>query len=162
MTGDVHWQQEVTAGVDGRLSGISLWGSGVAHVRIAEGDGFTTGPFVFSQVVDFGSSTTRLFIDTFAAGIILSAGDTFVIDLPGSTGAWVGTGTPYAGGDLWVSHPAYFPTPVNYTAQHGLAMQFETYMGGVPEPGAWALMILGFGLAGAGLRRTRSVGPALA
>lgn len=30
---------------------------------------------------------------------------------------------------------------------------------GVPEPGTWALMILGFGLAGAGLRRRR---PALA
>ena len=25
--------------------------------------------------------------------------------------------------------------------------------GGVPEPGVWALMILGFGLAGSGLRR---------
>lgn len=28
--------------------------------------------------------------------------------------------------------------------------------GGVPEPGTWALMIMGFGLAGAGLRRRRA------
>jgi hypothetical protein len=30
-------------------------------------------------------------------------------------------------------------------------------LGGVPEPGAWALMILGFGAAGARLRRRRAV-----
>ena len=32
-------------------------------------------------------------------------------------------------------------------------LRFEPYVASVPEPGAWALMILGFGLAGAGLRR---------
>ncbi len=35
-------------------------------------------------------------------------------------------------------------------------------MGGVPEPGAWALMILGFGSAGAALRLRRRTGPAAA
>jgi hypothetical protein len=30
----------------------------------------------------------------------------------------------------------------------------------VPEPGAWALMILGFGLAGGALRTRRRLGPA--
>ena len=29
-------------------------------------------------------------------------------------------------------------------------------VGGVPEPGTWALMILGFGAAGASLRRRRA------
>lgn len=31
-----------------------------------------------------------------------------------------------------------------------------THQGGAPEPASWALMIVGFGLAGAGLRRRRS------
>ena len=30
-----------------------------------------------------------------------------------------------------------------------------SYMGAVPEPGVWVLMILGFGLVGAGMRRRR-------
>lgn len=34
----------------------------------------------------------------------------------------------------------------------------EGAAGGVPEPGVWALMILGFGLAGTGVRRSRRVG----
>lgn len=37
-------------------------------------------------------------------------------------------------------------TPVDWTV-------YADRVGDVPEPGAWALMILGFGLAGAGLRR---------
>jgi hypothetical protein len=34
--------------------------------------------------------------------------------------------------------------------------------GAVPEPSAWAMLIAGFGLAGAALRRRRALGPALA
>jgi hypothetical protein len=33
--------------------------------------------------------------------------------------------------------------------------------GAVPEPGVWAMMILGFGLAGAAMRRRRAAGPVL-
>ena len=36
-----------------------------------------------------------------------------------------------------------------------LDVSFATTGGGVPEPAAWALMLAGFGLAGAGLRRRR-------
>jgi hypothetical protein len=33
----------------------------------------------------------------------------------------------------------------------------EARTGAVPEPAAWALMLAGFGLAGAGLRRRRAL-----
>ncbi len=37
------------------------------------------------------------------------------------------------------------------------AFKDDGRVGGVPEPATWALMIAGFGLAGAGLRRRRNV-----
>ena len=35
------------------------------------------------------------------------------------------------------------------------ALNFDTPVGNVPEPGSWAMMILGFGLAGSAMRRPR-------
>ncbi|MBL8554380.1 MAG: PEPxxWA-CTERM sorting domain-containing protein [Phenylobacterium sp.] len=54
------------------------------------------------------------------------------------------------GGASWT--PSYAENVV-----HGVAVAlYDTPVGGaVPEPGAWALMILGFGAAGAALRRRR-------
>lgn len=152
-----QWQQQITAGLGGRLAGISLWGVDTARVRIAEGDAFSTGPFVFSQTVDFGPpGAGKLFIDTRAANIILSAGDTFVIDLSDAVGGYGASSVPYAGGDLWITDPVFYTTPFNYTAAHGTSLRFETYMdAAVPEPATWAMMIAGFGLAGGALRRRR-------
>ncbi len=155
-----QWQQEVTAGVGGRLTGITLWGGGSARVRIAEGDAFNAGPFAFSQLVAFApNNPAGLFIDTRAANIILSAGETFVIDLTEGTQGYTGSITPYVAGDLWLAGGGW-PTTFNFTERTGISLAFETYMGAVPEPGAWALMILGFGLAGSGLRRKRGVAAA--
>ena len=43
----------------------------------------------------------------------------------------------------------------------GVAFEFDNLaVAGVPEPASWALMIGGFGLAGAGLRRRRTVAAA--
>ncbi len=152
-----RWQQEVTAGVGGRLTGIMLWGEGAMRVRIAEGDAFSAGPFAFSQLVAFeANSPAGLFIDTRAANIILSAGETFVIDLTEGTEGYTASITPYAGGDLWLAGGGW-PTTFDFTERFGTSLAFETYMGAVPEPGAWALMIVGLGLAGAGVRRKRSV-----
>lgn len=150
---DHEWQQEVTAGVDGRLTGIMLWGVGEMRVRIAEGDAFNAGPFAFSQWVAFGPDRLAgLFIDTRAANIVLTAGETFVIDLSEGTQAYAGSTTPYAGGDLWLAGGGW-PTTFDYTERFGTSLAFETYVEPLPEPGVWALMVLGFGLAGAGLRR---------
>lgn len=50
------------------------------------------------------------------------------------------------------------PTSGDFEVDH---LQFGT-AGAVPEPAAWALMISGFGLAGASLRRRRSTAPVVA
>lgn len=44
----------------------------------------------------------------------------------------------------------------------GNSFEFDSLAGGVPEPTTWALMIVGFGGAGALLRRRRRAGAAVA
>jgi hypothetical protein len=84
----------------------------------------------------------------------------------GSVSLVVGTGTPfvpgqtpsfnlnrYAGGqlDLYVDNET---TPRNVALPASVGFRtFVDTAGAVPEPGTWALMILGFGVVGAGLRR---------
>jgi hypothetical protein len=53
---------------------------------------------------------------------------------------------------------------INFTSGDQNAFEFDKLAGGVPEPASWALMILGFGGAGAALRgqRRRQVGAATA
>lgn len=148
-----QWQQEVTAGVRGRLAGVMLYGDGAVRVRIAEGEAYHTGPFAFDGLFEFApQSLDGLFIDTRAANIILSAGDTFVIDLSESTSGYTGSVTPYAGGDLWLTGGGW-PGPTNFTALYGTSLMFETFMEAVPEPSTWAMMIVGFGAAGSMIRR---------
>ncbi|MEW5684670.1 MAG: PEPxxWA-CTERM sorting domain-containing protein [Pseudomonadota bacterium] len=152
----LNWQQTVTAGVAGQLSGLTLYGAGTnVTVRVSPGQGFYAGPFAYSQNVQLASGGT--FIDLSAAGIQLAAGDRFVIDLiNGSGGNIARAAGPYAGGHLF----AKFGVPVDYSACCESTLAFQTFMdagssGAVPEPGAWALMILGFGGAGAMLRGRR-------
>ncbi|WP_293680143.1 PEPxxWA-CTERM sorting domain-containing protein, partial [uncultured Phenylobacterium sp.] len=45
---------------------------------------------------------------------------------------------------------------VKFTSASGALLGSAQTMAAVPEPGTWALMIAGFGLAGAGLRRRRA------
>ncbi|MBI1200442.1 MAG: PEP-CTERM sorting domain-containing protein [Phenylobacterium sp.] len=46
------------------------------------------------------------------------------------------------------------PSGVDYSSASGV---FLTDTGAVPEPATWAVMILGFGLAGGTLRRRRAI-----
>ncbi|HEY3949410.1 PEPxxWA-CTERM sorting domain-containing protein [Phenylobacterium sp.] len=45
---------------------------------------------------------------------------------------------------------------INFTSDNN-AFEFDTLRGGVPEPASWALMIMGFGAAGAMMRRRKAV-----
>ncbi|MFZ5720921.1 MAG: PEPxxWA-CTERM sorting domain-containing protein [Pseudomonadota bacterium] len=148
---DIQWQQEVTAGLSGRLAGVTLWGVGTARVRIAEGDAFHEGPFQFDQVIALGPGGT--YVDLLPASIRLTAGDSFVIDLTESTNGYGGAAGAYAGGDLWLDDAF---GRLNYTDAQNVSLRFESHMA-VPEPGTWALMILGFGAAGGALRRRAAV-----
>lgn len=47
----------------------------------------------------------------------------------------------------------------NYAnTQDGLRVTTNAVLAAVPEPVTWAMMVMGFGLAGAGMRRSRGVG----
>jgi hypothetical protein len=59
----------------------------------------------------------------------------------------------YVGGYGWLSTQVTFITPITYP--YGGTQSF-LFAGTAPEPGAWALMIGGFSLAGAMLRRRRA------
>lgn len=154
----LNWQQAVTAGLDGQLTGITLYGNGTnVTVRVAEGDGFHSGPFAFSQFASLAMGGT--FIDVSSANIFLNAGERFVIDLTGGYGGNISAAaSTYGGGSLFLN----FGVPFDYTACCNASLAFQTFMeptspgGGVPEPTTWALMLIGFGGLGATLRRRRT------
>jgi hypothetical protein len=156
----LEWQQQVTAGVTGQLTGITLYGAGTdLTVRVATGGAFNPGPYAFTGAAHLTTGGT--FIDLTSANINLTAGQAFVIDtLNGSNGNISLAVAPYAGGHLY----ANFGVPVDYSACCAItAMAFRSFMqapgggGAVPEPASWALMILGFGGAGAAFRRKAGV-----
>ncbi len=95
------------------------------------------------------------------ANIAVSAGETYFLKV-----ALLGTGSAvwrtgygqqsinYAGGSAYSYDLPYGPGPIEIGGDFG----FRTYVDtdAVPEPGAWALMILGFAGVGMGLRRRRA------
>jgi len=160
----LEWQQQVTAGVAGQLSGITLYGGGTnVLVRLAQGDGFYSGPYAFSQAAVLAGGGT--FIDTSAANIMLTAGQHFVIDLSQGFGGNISTAaSPYPGGHLFLN----FGVPSDYTNCCNISLAFQTFMevrapdpdadpnpAAVPEPSVWAMMLMGFGALGAAMRRQR-------
>jgi len=157
--GTYEWQQQVTAGVDGRLSAVTLWGIGALTVRITPGSGFYDGPYLFTQTFTFDQSEAidGKLIDTSGANIFLNAGDQFVIDFISAGDPNAGQGASsqaYAGGDLFVNYPWGL---VNYTTAHGISLRFKTFMDSsvVPEPATWGLLLVGFVGVGSALRRKR-------
>lgn len=158
LNGAYEWQQEVTAGVGGQLSAVTLWGLGALTVRITPGSGFYDGPYLFTQTFTFDSSELvgGKLIDTSAANIFLKAGDQFVIDFipAGDPSAGLGASSQaYAGGDLFLNSP--WGGASNYTAAHGISLRFQTFMStsAVPEPATWGLLLVGFAGIGFALRR---------
>ncbi len=151
-----EWQQQVTAGVTGQLTGITLFGSGTdLTVRVANGGAFYAGPYAFTGAAHLSPGGT--FIDLTSANIQVTAGQAFVIDTLNGSGGNISTAaSPYAGGHLFLNLGA----PSDLTACCGVnAMAFRSFVeapgggGAVPEPASWALMILGFGGAGVAFRR---------
>ncbi len=146
----LEWQQQVTTGVAGQLSGITLYtqsGVDTDLVRIGVGDAYYNGQWAFQETVGIGAGGT--FIDTTAANILLSAGQHFVIDVSGGPGCCnlYGSTIPYSGGDLYLNINGQIS---DYTQLFGYSMAFQSFMNtDVPEPGTLVFMGTGvLGLAG--------------
>lgn len=150
----LEWQQQVTVGLAGTLSGITLYtinGTDNDLVRIGVGSAPFTGNWAFQTNVGINSGGT--FIDTSSANITLNQGDFFTIDVSGGPGCCnlAGSTTPYSGGDLYLDINGQF---TDYTQLFGYSMAFQSYMNTVPEPGT--LVFMGTGVLGlAGLLRRK-------
>ena len=177
-----EFMQVVTAGKTGLLDGITLYGQNFTYngqlifgdghtdlVRIALGgetvQQFTVIPpptYLFSDTVELDYLGT--FLDTSAAGIHLTAGQQFIIDISQGDGdgfTTAGSFGGYGGGGFYQVAPiGNFGQTFAYPV--GDSLSFQTFVDQpappppVPEPGVWALMLLGFGGLGAMLRRRRA------
>jgi hypothetical protein len=97
----------------------------------------------FAKLGDFGRSfaASHSFGDTFTIGA-----SNMLSELPG---VLFSTTLPVLGSSGWEVSPLEDGTEVVYGG-------FHSTTGSIPEPATWGLMIMGFGLAGAALRRPRA------
>ena len=151
-TGACEWQQAITAGLTGQLTGVTLYGSGVGQVRIGLGSGFYSGPWAADIT---GAAVNGSIIDLSSYNIFVNAGDTFVIDVLNVAGSLQGTYSNVVG-DLYLKWPQAGYNGRDYSGN--MALGYTTYVdtsvqSDVPEP--VTLAIFGLGLLGLGIARQR-------
>lgn len=154
-TGTCQWQQTITAGMTGKLTGVSLFGTGLGDIRIGFGAGFNSGNWAANvQDVDVGNQAV---VDLTGYNLFVTAGQQFVIDVSGMNGSLMGTYTNLGLGQLYLTMPQSSMNGYAYSPNYALGYQTfvdTTPDGVVPEPMSMALIGLGlFGLAAA--RRSR-------
>lgn len=114
------WQATTVAGLDGTLEGVSFETTGdigaSCDVDIFLGGPWHTGSPAFSGTMVKATSTTEvIFVDTSAASIALSAGDTYTIQIRCTDGGMGGTGTyetpvnTFYTPDLWLNGSLFGP-----------------------------------------------------
>lgn len=151
------FQQGVTVGLAGLLSGIDLWAAeapGTFEVFINRGAGYQTDAAEFTTTVT-PLADSVFHIDLAAAGLTFAAGDQFQIGFQAtSIGSCCGlratsTVDQYAGGGLYVNNVQY----------GNFDIAFRTYVDvapPVPEPENIAMMLAGLGLVGFVAKRRKA------
>jgi len=124
------WQQEVTVGIAGELTGVEIYitDPGSTDFFINVGIPWQSDAHDFETVI--GSFTEGwVFIDTSPANIILDVGDKFVIGVHGrGEGLWFGGSHPgqYGPGELWLNEDIH-------VGPNEFDMAFRTFMDYVPD-----------------------------
>jgi hypothetical protein len=153
-----EWQQQVTDGIGGQLSGVELYTASDVNdtftVKIGIGSGFYTGPYAYTGTATVTHAGT--IVDTSAAGIYLTPGEHFVIDISGgSPGPYCcnlsASSEAYPGGDLYYILRGVATDFTTLGAAESIA--FTTYIDPVPLPAAVWLLFSGFAGLGALMRK---------
>jgi hypothetical protein len=159
-----NWQQDVVAGVNGKLSSVSLYSyftgtGGTFTFYINLGRAFEFDPNNFEVVVT-GDRYGWFNIDVSAANIQVTNGTHFVIGALGEAYLYGASGNVYTRGNWW-----------NYDifGYHGFGfddLSFATYVEPVPEPSMTALFVIALAMFGAlrwsslaALRRAKTAAP---
>lgn len=151
---------------DTTVNQIGVWSSvgGDQDVKFlifetARGGG--SGALLFSQTKSYANNDAQAWLYTNAISFTFLGGHTYDVGILGNgntlTGRWITPNNLSQNGITEIGHNANFnnyevPETGNY-AFVSPWVQLNSDAGAVPEPAAWALMIVGFGLTGATLRR---------
>lgn len=146
-----EWQQVVTPGVTGTLTGLQIFTHGSpVDLRIGSGSGPVTG----NWLAELNQAPTNGFIDLSSFNIHITAGQPFVFDVRNSF-SFLGTYTfndPNPAGNLYLSLDGS-PLLLYHDGHHNLG--YVTRMNPVPEPETWALLLTGIGLITLASRRRK-------
>jgi PEP-CTERM motif len=131
-----------------------------------------TGDLLFSQTKAYFQNLDQTFLYTDDMSFTFQSGHTYDVGIVG----WLEGDATLTG--RWIAHQDIISGPVHEISRNANIGPFADPQtggysgvspwveldtaGGVPEPASWALMIGGFGLAGAALRRRRTAAAAVA
>ncbi len=171
--------QTVTAGVTGILKTVEIQGpfsgslAGSAVFSLFDGDLTSGGTLLGTRSVDLASialanSQFVSAIDVSSFGLGVTPGSIFSFSLSylgpanGNAGVTIGNltgftpmGQPIFAFNQYAAGTGFQSGNGNPLRPAAWDLGFRTYVDAIPEPGNWALMIVGFGLIGSAMRRRR-------